>query len=383
MKKVTKMKAGILLIASMLTTFAIGGCSSSKGEEPESKGEPLEVKEVPVAKGITDMVLLYHTDKSRPKWTKEEIAPYIYREGENGKPDWMFDGILFVEFILTEGDIVYTFDLDAYGRKYAPKVIWKRLVDKTFTGGVGPDAVETVLSELAEQGHTPPYKRQIVFGLPNPAYGVTDWGQIDGAKMDFNIQEHRLKALNWYIDLVIEEWKKKDYKYLNLAGFYWTKEFVVAEPDEEGKMLNMVKERLKSEGYEFSWIPYYGAEGADKWDKYGFDIAYQQPNHFFDTETPDWFLPESIKYAKKHGLKMEMEFDERVAQPEFAERFYKYIDQFELANIWEEMPVAHYQGNRAWLDLALSKDEAMIAMHKRLGDILSKRHGRFSQIVNK
>ena len=338
---------------------------------------------VPSAKGITDMVLLYHTHSSRPKWTPDQIKHYIYRPGEDGKPDWMFDGLLFVEFIMEKEGKTYTFDLDAYGRIYAGKELWLELKDKTFGEGVGPDAAEKVLNDLYEQGYTPPYKRQIVFGLPNPAFSAKNWGNLNGKELDFSNPEDRITALNWYIDIVLEEWKKKDYKHLDLGGFYWTKESVKNDPDQDDIVLNKIKERLSAEGYEFSWIPYYGAEGSSNWKDYGFDIAYQQPNHFFSTETPDWFLPESIRFAKENGLYMEMEFDERVRQPEFAERFYKYINEFEKAGVWENMPVAYYHGNDAWTIIAESKDPKLMAMHKRLGDLLSKRQGKFSKIIEK
>lgn len=337
-----------------------------------------EKHEIPSAWGVTDLVLLYHTDSSRPAWTPEQIRPYLYRTGPGGTPEWMFDGLLFVEFIHTKNGKTYTFDLDAYGRIYADRTGWEELAGAMLAEGRGPDAAEQVLADLAAQGYEPPYKRQIVFSLPNPAYGMKNWGALNGKTLDFTDPADRILAIDWYVDRIVEIWKKKNYRYLDLAGFYWTKEFVNDRPDADDRVLTQVKARLDSLGYSFCWIPYYGADGAADWKAHGFDVAYQQPNHFFSTETPDWFLPESIKYAKTHGLKMEMEFDERVEEPAFAERFYKYIDAFERAGVWENMPVAYYQGNDAWLRLAQSDKPEMQAMYKKLGDILFRRQGKFS-----
>lgn len=54
-----------------------------------------------------------------------------------------------------------------------------------------------------------------------------------------------------------------------------------------------------------------------------------------------------------------MEFDERVAQPEFVERFYKYLELFELAGIWDADCLLH--NNDAWTLIAESKDPAIHA----------------------
>ena len=337
---------------------------------------------IPSARGITDLVLLYHTDSSRPAWTPEQIQPYLYRAGAGGRPEWLFDGLLFVEFIRTKNGKTYTFDLDAYGRIYADRALWEELTGGMLADGRGPDAAEQVLVRLAGQGYEPPYKRQVVFGLPNPAYGMKNWGVLHGKTLDFTDPADRIAAIVWYVDRIVSIWKKKNYRYLDLAGFYWTKELLNDCPDADDRVLTRVKAHLDSLGYSFSWIPYYGADGAADWRAHGFDVAYQQPNHFFSTETPDWFLPESIRYAVTHGLKMEMEFDERVEQPEFAERYYKYIDAFEKAGVWETMPVAYYQGNDAWLRLAQSDKPEMQAMYERMCGILSRRQGKFSVVLN-
>lgn len=360
------------------------GCSSTENEPlppNEDNEEDKPVVYVPSAKGITDMVLLYHTHPSRSKWTPDQIKHYIYRPGENGKPEWMFDGFLFVEFKAEKNGATYCFDESEYWNP-ADKNLWKWLSEETFAEGRGPNALEEILTDLADQGYTPPYKRQVVFGLPNPVYMFNKWGILNNKRMDFSKQEDRVAAVKWYIELILNEWKKKDYKYLDLGGFYWTKENLNTKTDDSA-FLREVSKIIKEKGYDFSWIPYYGAEGSPTWKDHGFDIAYQQPNHFFSTETPDWFLPESIRFAKDNGLYMEMEFDERVAKPEFAERFYKYLDQFEIGGVWENMPVAYYHGDSAWTVIAKSKVPELMAMHKRLGDLLSKRQGKFSKIIEK
>lgn len=381
---------GLLFLAVIAGT----ACSSDDDRQPpgpepgmgddgnEGKDDPLPGVYVPSACGITDMVLLYHTHSSRPLWTREQIEPYLYRTGGDGRPEWLFDGFLFLEYQAEKNGVTYCLDGSRPEMPPADKSLWNGFAQATFAGGRGPDALEQVLAALAEKGHTPPYKRQVVFGLPDPVPGYKNWGILNGKRMDFSDPDHRLAAVSWYMDLVLEMWKERDYRYLNFGGFYWTKENVTADSGDSA-FLQEVGRLVHAKGYSFRWIPYYGAEGAADWEVHGFDMAYQQPNHFFSTETPDWFLPESIKYAKTHGLKMEMEFDERVTQPEYAGRFYKYIEAFEQAGVWQDMPVAHYHGNDGWGVLARGKTPELQAMYTCLADLLVGRQGKFSKIVEK
>ena len=356
------------------------GQENNGGKDDNGKNDPLPGVCVPSAEGITDLVLLYHTHPSRPLWTAEQIEPYVYRTGADGKPEWLFDGFLFLDYQMEKNGVTYCLDGSRTEMPPADKNLWKGFAEATFADGRGPDALERVLSARAEKGETPPYKRQVVFCLPDPVPGFRNWGILGDKRMDFSDPADRLAAVCWYMDLILEIWQAREYRYLDFGGFYWTKENVTAGSGDSA-FLQEVGAWVRAKGYSFSWIPYYGAEGAADWKSHGFDVAYQQPNHFFSTETPDWFLPESIRYAVTHGLKMEMEFDERVKQPEFAERYYKYIDAFEQAAVWRDMPVAYYHGNDGWGMLARATAPELRAMYDRLAGLLVSRQGRFSKII--
>ena len=79
-----------------------------------------------------------------------------------------------------------------------------------------------------------------------------------------------------------------------------------------------------------NWIPYWQAKGHEDWKRLGFDVAYQQPNHFFNKSIPDSRLDEACAVARKNGMAMEFEFDERatIAAPDtFYDRMLAYIDR--------------------------------------------------------
>ncbi|MFV0328895.1 MAG: DUF4855 domain-containing protein [Dysgonomonas sp.] len=359
-----------ILWGIILLSVFIFSCSGNKKDKRESK--------IPSAKGVTDLALIYHTYTNRPKWTSGELKHYLYRENE-GKIEWLFDGYLFLEIYATIDGINYDYGI-ANNDKIAPrKTEWQVLLDETFADKRGPDALEIVLDSLAQMGYTPPYKRQVMFCIPNPQYGQTNWGNVNGQALDFNKPEDRLTAAGWYIDRVLEEWEKKDYQYLYFAGFYWLHETIDFQFGDD-KLIKGVQDMLKEKNIDLCWIPYYGAEGADKWKDFGFNIAYQQPNYFFDPKSPMEIITGALDFAYNHNLSLEMEFDDRVEQPVYRERFYTYVDEFTKADVWNNKPVAYYQGSDAWLKMSVSKDPEMQKMVKTLGDILVKRNGKFSVI---
>lgn len=361
------MKFSFVVLTIIFSAFMFS-CSETKKEQTE----------VPSAKGVTDMALIYHTYKNRPKWTPNEMKYYLFRENE-GKTEWLFDGFLFLEIYATINGINYDYGI-ANGDKIAPgKTEWEVLINETFADNRGPNAIEAVLDSLVQNGQVPPYKRQVMFCIPNPQHGQKNWGAVDGKTLDFDKPEDRLTAANWYIDQILEIWNKKEYKYIEFAGFYWLHETIDFDFGDD-KLIKSVQNILKEKNIDLCWIPYYGAEGADKWKEFGFNIAYQQPNYFFDPKSPIEIITGALDFAQKHNLSLEMEFDGRVEQEIYRERFYTYLNEFEKAGAWENKPVAYYQGSDAWLKMAKSNDSEMQKMYKTLGDILAKRNGKFSKI---
>lgn len=346
----------------------------------KNTGSFAETNNVPSAKGIMDLILIYHGLDTRPVWNNDNIRHYIYREKDN-TPQWLFDGFLFLELWTRIDGVMYDYRVDNEGKAPAGKIQWEFLINKFFEKGTGADALEEVLQEQALQGFYPPYKRKIVYCIPTPQPKNKGWGSIGDDILDFSDTKDRLKAVEWYIGRILEEWKKKDYKHLDFGGFYWLHERIEME-NADDQLVRGVKEVLAKQNIPLCWIPYYGAEGSARWDRLGFDIAYQQPNYFFKTETPIEIMTGALQFAKEHNnMALEMEFDSRVQQPEFRERFYTYLEEFEKAGVWDSRPVAYYDGADGWLKLATGKDDEMKKMYDALGDILVKRQGKFSQIT--
>lgn len=335
-------------------------------------------EKIPSADRATDMALMYHGYRTRPAFDASDMKYYVYREN-NGKIEWLFDGFLFIEIYAENNGQMYDYGIANGNKLAARKVEWEDLLQKTFAVGKGPDAIEEVLDSLAQQNIVPPYKRKIMFALPNPQTMCIDWGELDGKKMNFSRLEHRQKAVKWYINRILEEWNKKDYRYIDLAGFYWLHEQIDTQYNDD-VLVKEVQLYLNKLGYPLTWIPYYGAEGVDRWKELGFDIAYQQPNYFFSLESPIDIITGAIGIAKKYNMSLEMEFDDRVTDPAYGERFFTYLSEFEKAGAWNDFPIAYYEGGGAWLRMSQSEDPEVQKMVKSLGDILVKRNGKFSKI---
>jgi len=324
---------------------------------------------------ITDLVLIYHGATHRPAWNENELRPYVFTENGTGF-HWLFDGFLFLEIF----DNIQGYEWDpGFKFKTAAKEQWTWLLDRYFAQGRGPDALEAILDSLSANGKTPVRTRRVVISIPCPVQGFAEWGEIDGRKMDFGKAKDQIAAADWFIDKTLEKWKKKKYKHIQLDGFYWVHEAA----GKDFGIIPEVKKHLKGKGLKLYWIPYWNAERADEWSSLGFDIAYQQPNYFFNAKIPSQRLDDACRFAAQHGLGMEMEFDNNVASPEYRTRYYDYIKSYESNGIWASGKVAYYEGGGAWLKMSVSKDPEMKKMMEILTSIIIQRQERADKSIQK
>ncbi|MFC2124973.1 DUF4855 domain-containing protein [Bacteroidota bacterium] len=314
---------------------------------------------------ITDLVLIYQGGTHRPDWTQDDFKPYVYREDGEGKPEWLFDGFLFIEFKDNEGHEY------AHGYKQQPagKLQWRWLLERNFEKDRAIQALNLLLDSLENAGFSPARKRKVVLTLPEPIINFTEWGKLNGKDLDFSRADDRYKACQWYIDLALMYWDQMGLEHLELAGFYW----VAEQSGESTGLLPEVFDYIAGKGMKFFWIPYWNAVGAGDWKQSGFDGAYQQPNHFFSTDTPDERLDEACRFAGQHGMGMEFEFDPRVNNPEFRERFYKYVEAYKTYGIWDSVAVAYYEGGIGVMKCSQSNIPEVKKVYDDLADIITDR----------
>ncbi len=352
-------------VISFVILFASCLCGSLSLHAAES-GQyfPLWQKTKP---NITDLALIYQGGTQRRPWTEERLAPYVSYRDVTGKEQWLFDGFLFIEF------------QDGKRNSYQPHPTmpaarqehWLNLLEKNFSDD-GVPRLEQLCRATAARIGAPTRRRQVVVTLPVPIAGQTNWGALQGRALDFRKTNDRVAAVEWYLDKALEKWKALAPHQLELAGFYWVHEGA----SKTNEIVPLIAKTVHARAQQFFWIPYWQPGQRQKvWRAEGFDVAWQQPNHFFHPEVPDTRLDDACRFAKDAGMGMEMEFDGRMMSDpaNFERRFDVYLDAFERLGAKETSSIAYYEGGGALAELAQAKQPNMRAHYDRIARFILDR----------
>lgn len=335
--------------------------------------------------GATDMVLIYggSSHRSPEDWPESYMQDYVRYTDKNGSDHWFFDGFLLLEFMMTQYNktLITGYQHNGQYLHSATKDVWEALVDYYFKPGAGVNVLENAIATCAKSMGNPPSKRKIFIGIPEPIQyedshnqtgGSTYWGSLDGREMNFSLSADRVKAVEWYIDRIREKFRAGNYKYVELAGFYW----VAEKSTNTSNIIKNVSDYLHSNMYAFSWIPYYTADGYDRWKTYGFDFAYLQPNYFFNDSVPFNRLADAIDDASNADMGMEVEFDGNAlanATYKRAQRLRDYLSEFKRYGVWEKRRLAYYQGAWAVRWLKTSSNAQDQALYHEFGEWVTSR----------
>lgn len=335
----------------------------------------------------SDMVLVYGGGHHRTPfaWDRERIATYVTYTDKDGSAHWLFDGFLLLEFMDPAANggpgktLVTGYKYNGAYMPSANKEDWQHLVDYYFSPGSGVDAIDAAVAGAEAKSGAPKERRKIVIGIPEPIVdlysathsgGKTYWGSLDGRKLDFSSDRDRILACKWYIDEVRRQFYSKKYRNVELAGFYW-----VAETSAHtesilgalGKYLNQLK-------YSFNWIPYFKATGYSRWKEFGFNIAYLQPNYFFNASVPKSRLEEACDLAMQFGMDMELEFDDNaMTRHGRAYKLRDYMEVFKAKGVWASRRLAYYQGGWTLFNLQHSADEQDQALYHAFCNFVTAR----------
>ena len=325
----------------------------------------------------SDMALIYAGSDRRPEWTVDEIMPYVVHTYADGTKDWFFDAFLYLEF--TSGSTGKSFD-NGCGKIYAQKADWDWLMGRQIKALASLDSAITIAkAELGE----PRLRHKVVLGMPAPikAQGK-NFGEINGQTMDFSQEKDRVTAAKWYVSQVIKSFEDAKFENIDLAGLYWLEESLFTN----GSIMPEINDWIYRNKMRSYWIPYYkdNAEFRFNWrDKYGFDVAYQQPNYFFERDIPMSQLEAACDESKKYGMALEMEFEtqgnSRLQHDDpdsYYDRLVDYLDVFEKKGVFDESAIAWYSGTKGFLDLARSTDSMNHVIADRMARIVAERQAR-------
>lgn len=317
---------------------------------------------------IRDLALIYQGGAHRLDWTQEQFRPFVTHQFANGETDWLFDGFLFLEFSNGQGRTYAS----GFAETTARKSEWEWLLNRLFEENRSLSALDQSIEAMKAELGDPPFKHQVVLGLPMPHEHQKDWGELHGVHMDFSNQEDQLKVLEWYLTELNQRFQSANYENLALSGYYWVEEDTIYSKD----ITVPLSKRIQQLDKRFYWIPYWEARGYDKWKELGFDIAYLQPNHFFQDTIPDQRLQDACLEADRLNMALEMEFDKNAlfdAPNSTHQRMVSYLNYFEKNNVFQRSAVAYYSGTDGFLQLIRSENPNDIALMDRLGKIIINR----------
>lgn len=316
---------------------------------------------------VNDLALIYQGGAHRIAWTEDEIEPYVTHRFADSSEQWLFDGFLFLEF------------KDGRGRQFSPgydslnatRNDWLSYAATLFAPDRALHALDRVIGRKKAELGDPGFRHRIVLTLLVPIPGQKDWGELNGRSLDFDNRADQREAIVWFADTLRRRFESEHFENIDLHGFYWIDEDMVATRD----LTADIAPELHSHGLLFYWIPYFKAPGHERWRELGFDIAYHQPNHFFQDHIPDSRLDEAVDEAEACGMAMEFETDERALSQDplsasFRPRMESYIDSFIRRGVFDTASVAYYTGNHLLLDMRRQPSEPNQAITDRLARII-------------
>lgn len=255
--------------------------------------------------------------------TMSEESAYIYlsRFDGNGNPVGVFmDSVAFS----TRGAL--------NDHKYRNEGMnW--FFDELFYEGLNLDAIEKAKERLnKELGTSDKIKIWICVNAPAA-------GDIFNGREVKNSDQYN-ECIRWQVDEAIKRFDLKNYKNLELVGFYW--QFETVRTDEDISGMNAFNEYVHKLGYLSLWCPYYNANGIWLNHQVGFDIACLQPNYmFYDTEPTRMYT--TAELAKLYGMCVEIEIEDGIVSNEALKLYRDYLKAGYETGFMNSIKV-YYQG---------------------------------------
>ncbi len=359
------------------------------------------------------LVTLGRHNANPPAWTPERFASHVSCTDANGNRRWLFDAFLCLDSFDPVRGLSYTLN---NGARSSVKESWEDLL-QLWLGEDGAIArLDEAVIEAASEIGEPPRPRLVVMSLPDPVMlqnfadknsSTVYWGELDGRKLDFAKPADQIAAYRWYMDSCRERFNALGLRHTELAGFYILSEELHLSPafyEERGLTCGETEtynSRYKhweeivpaAAAYAHScneglwWIPYNLAPGYRVWKDLGFDMAFMQPNYYWDNGTVSHPMSKTVSALRQYRMGIELEFEYTLVAsvmadgrlgpdgsgnmvfskadiPMLRSRVREYMDAYRNSGLYGELPVAVYSGTDAWHQLASSKDSGDRLMYQ-------------------
>lgn len=291
-------------------------------------------------------------------WEKESILPTLSYVDHSGEPiDWLFDGILTLGLKTEDGK--RDFQVDSILED------WEWYLDKTFGADGDLHVLNDTVHEVSEALGEPAKRLKVVMMVPFINQTISYFGELHGESINLNHEEvginqslaNSQKVLDWYFNEVSTRFEDSRFSHLELSGMYALAEgYNLNNPGDEN-IYRYMQELIHREGLTYFWIPYYRATRFYEWETFGFDAAVLQPNYFFDASIPYDRFEHTTNFAKRFGMGVEIEFDNRMhTDPVFRQRFIDYLNAGVEYGFMEEAFKAYYHGNKPLYQAAMTNN---------------------------
>ena len=242
----------------------------------------------------------------------ESFLPFIgYRDTNGNYTDTMFDAVMFliVQGLTESSDRKMTID-------GGPSILsdWEMLLDNAFHEQYNLTALDTATAQLKETLSLPAsHKTTVYLAIPYPKISDNAFGDLDGDGVEEKLTtvDDCVKAIEWYLDRIEEEWNKRNFQHIELKGFFFFSEALENSRYEyERELAKRTVDLLHERDYQCVAIPFYQAGGFHEADEYGFDASIMQANLSFNEqlqEDPEGMMEDFIATANKYGFGIQME----------------------------------------------------------------------------
>lgn len=320
---------------------------------------------------IVDLMVIPQGGIQRLEYTKEQLKPYVYRWTSQGEFQWLFDGFLFYEdrTFIGEG---HAFEQKAfiYSKDRARKSEWEWLLNRVFAPGVGMSALNEVIDDMSKVETAPKRKRKIILSIPEAMTGQFDWGELNGAKLDFAIDSNRVEAIRWYIDELIDRFDSKQYAHLELSGFYWLRD----NNELSFQLMPIIASYIRSKGYKFYWRPSYRSHRGRSWRTHRFDAVYLKPDHLTTSAFEKVNVERACTYASLYNMGLEIDLNQLVIQySNYRTKFNEYIEVYSAKNVLEKAAMSYQDGDAVFHKLSNHTNPDLKNIYNKVMDIVNTR----------
>ena len=382
------------------------GQRNQQTEDPAGGTEQEYRMAIPRFSDITLVTSAQHK-ANPPKWTEERFRSHVTWTDAEGREDWLFEAFLCLEVVDSKRNLSYSI---GNAKHSATKESWEDLLDYWLAPDGALAVLDATVEKAAARIGAPPAPRYVVLVVPDPIMfenfadkqsSTTYWGELYGNKLDFSKTEDQIAVCTWYFDQARHRFKTLAPKHLELAGFYILSEELpyAGGGDKEGfnaqykrweTIIPALATSLHRNFEGLYWIPYHLAPGYKKWKEWGIDMAFMQPNYYWDYHNGHANHPfdRTTDAMRAYGMGMETEFEYSLVTavmkepgmmgpdgegrmiytlddvPGLKDQFREYMTRFKDGGFYGKVPLAIYTGTDAMHQLATSAEPDDVALYR-------------------